>query len=139
MNTKAVNYDQVAPTYNRRFDGKKRQPILIALLDLVRQIHAQIILEVGRGTGFWLAGLGESLACQVDLKLFGLDLAHGMLRQARLRSKAMRLVRGQAERYLLDMIALILSTLSMPCTALAASKNLSPNACTGRNPVAFWR
>lgn len=97
MNTKAVNYDQIAPTYNRRFDGEKSQPILIALLELVRQIQARTILEVGCGTGFWLAGVQEAPTDQVDKNIYGLDLSTGMLRQARLRPNIMRLVLGQAE------------------------------------------
>lgn len=97
MISRAVNYDQIAPTYNHRFDGEDRKPIAIALVDLVKQIQAGTILEVGCGTGFWLAGLDEALVDQADTKLFGLDLSRGMLHQASARKRSYRLIHGQAE------------------------------------------
>lgn len=98
MEPKAVNYDQLAPTYNHRFSGVERQPILIALQEIIQKNQAKTILEVGCGTGHWLAGIEELFAAQVGYKLLGLDLSAGMLQQARARNKAYSLVRGQAER-----------------------------------------
>lgn len=97
METKAVNYDQLAPTYNNRFSSVERQPILIALLEIIQHNQARTILEVGCGTGHWLAEMEEVFAGQVGYKLFGLDFSTGMLQQARARNKTFYLARGQAE------------------------------------------
>ncbi len=97
MSTNAVNYDQIAPTYNRRFEGDQPQPILKALLDIIGLSQIQKVLEVGCGTGFWLAGL-EAMAIEpAGLKLFGLDLSRGMLQQARVRNANVGLIQGRAE------------------------------------------
>ena len=92
-----MKYDQIAPTYDRRFDPRQPQPILSALLDLANQIQAQTILEVGCGTGFWLTGLEEALASQQTLSCCGLDFSAGMLHQAHTRKPTLQLVQGQAE------------------------------------------
>jgi ubiquinone/menaquinone biosynthesis C-methylase UbiE len=97
MNTPSVKYDQIAPTYDRRFDPQQRQPILSMLVYLVNRIQAQTILEVGCGTGFWLTGLEDAFAGQRALTCYGLDFSAGMLRQAHTRKPTLRLVHGQAE------------------------------------------
>ncbi|HWQ83669.1 MAG TPA: class I SAM-dependent methyltransferase, partial [Anaerolineales bacterium] len=99
MTRTAVNYDQIAPTNNCRFQGEKSQPILDALRSLARQIHAGAVLEAGCGTGFWLAGLEVAFAKQAGQKFFGLDRSIGMLRQASLRKHGFYLVQGQAEAF----------------------------------------
>lgn len=97
MKPKAVNYDQIARTYDTRFVGVQQQPILTALLEIIDQIEAKRILEVGCGTGHWLAGIEEALSDQSMHQLCGLDYSWGMLRQARGRNKAYCLVHAQAE------------------------------------------
>ena len=94
-----VNYDRLASTYNRRFgEGDDRSGTTQALLNLVRDLGAALgraprVLEVGCGTGKWLADLSPA-----SPRLFGLDLSMGMLRQACQRPISLFLSRGQAER-----------------------------------------
>jgi len=97
MKPKAVNYDQIARTYNNRFAGVERQPILNCLLEIIKLIQAENILEVGCGTGHWLAGIEEALSDQPTHQLCGLDTSWGMLQQAQGRNRAYHLIHGQAE------------------------------------------
>jgi len=95
-----VDYDRIAPGYNRRFEENTTRGVLVALRSLVRDLagegagdgEALSILEVGCGTGHWLAGL------EGGHRLCGLDLSAGMLRQARQRPVPLDLVRGRAGR-----------------------------------------
>lgn len=77
MSLKRVDYDQVAPTYNHRYGALKYEGVASTLLSLARSGSADRILEVGCGTGRWLAQL-QTVARQVC----GLDLSVGMLKQA---------------------------------------------------------
>lgn len=91
--TAPVDYDALAATYNRRFEGQvERPPTLRALETLARNLDARHILEVGCGTAHWLAKLGD-----VAPGLYGLDPSAGMLAQARQRPAALRLIRGRGE------------------------------------------
>jgi ubiquinone/menaquinone biosynthesis C-methylase UbiE len=87
-----VNYDAIAPTYNRRFAEQRRSGTLRALEELVRVIGAERVLEVGCGTGHWLARL-RNLARQA----YGLDFSAGMLAQAQEQENALDLLQGRAE------------------------------------------
>ena len=95
-----VDYDRIAPGYNRRFAVGGTPGVAVALRTLVQAMVQDLpgdkgslsILEVGCGTGHWLASLeGSHLLC-------GLDLSAGMLHQARQRTVALDLVRGRAGR-----------------------------------------
>jgi ubiquinone/menaquinone biosynthesis C-methylase UbiE len=88
-----VDYDKIAPTYDRRFEGNGMPGVAASLLELARQLGAERVLEVGCGTGRWLADLHE-----ITAHLHGLDLSAGMLSKAQDRSKLLRLVRGRADR-----------------------------------------
>ncbi len=90
-----VNYDRIAATYNRRFESDVERPgIARALNQLVQEGPALDVLEVGCGTGHWLARL-YSKGCQTT----GLDLSLGMLTQARQRAlPGLCLVQGRGER-----------------------------------------
>jgi SAM-dependent methyltransferase len=88
-----VDYDRIAPTYDRRFATESPRGTTTALLRLTQKIAANKVLEVGCGTGRWLADLTSS--CN---GLFGLDYSDGMLRQAQKREAALSLVRGRAGR-----------------------------------------
>jgi ubiquinone/menaquinone biosynthesis C-methylase UbiE len=92
MAGRRVPYDQIAATYNQRFVANRREGTAVALLDLAQSLGAKRILEVGCGTGRWLADL-HSLTPHV----YGLDLSAEMLRQARKRPDPLLLVQGQAE------------------------------------------
>ena len=91
--SKSVDYDQLAPTYDRRFQANGTRGTTIALLALARELGAKRILEVGCGTGRWLFDL-RSAADQV----YGLDLSGGMLERARSRDSGLHLIRGRASR-----------------------------------------
>jgi ubiquinone/menaquinone biosynthesis C-methylase UbiE len=86
-----VQYDAIASTYDQRFAAGSPQGIASALHSLAAGLPAERTLEVGCGTGRWLAELHTSI-CQV----YGLDLSLGMLSKARDKDQSFRLVCGQA-------------------------------------------
>ena len=88
---RAVDYDRIAPSYNRRFVHETPGGEAQALAALVGKLQAARILEVGCGTGHWLAGLSD-----LTSQAFGLDLSAGMLAQARQHPGRLHFVRGQA-------------------------------------------
>jgi SAM-dependent methyltransferase len=90
--TDRVDYDTIASTYNRRFQGGRWEGTLLALEELVQTLRADRVLEVGCGTGHWLAGL-SGFICGV----YGLDYSAGMLAQAQQQGKPPALVQGRAE------------------------------------------
>src|SRR6185369_4016868 len=77
---RCVDYDQVAPTYDQRFAhyAATEKGIGATLIDLVRELRAERVLEVGCGTGHWMSMLAP-LGCRV----YGLDRSLGMLSRAR--------------------------------------------------------
>ncbi|MGD9146426.1 MAG: class I SAM-dependent methyltransferase [Anaerolineae bacterium] len=91
MSNRQVNYDRIAPSYNRRYASGGQQGVAITLRELARALGAGRILEVGCGTGHWLARL-EAVSGQ----LYGLDLSAGMLAQAQQQEESLALVRGRA-------------------------------------------
>ena len=100
MTDKQVDYDRIAPGYNRRFIAGSEQRGTAAALLALAEAQArtgpgaeQQILEVGCGTGYWLASLRS-----VTDQLYGLDLSAGMLAQARSREERLALARGRACR-----------------------------------------
>ena len=90
----AVNYDQLAATYNQRFSGDSQSGVLSFLLELARRQQARRILEVGCGTGHWLEGLTQNLPA--GIALYGLERSAGMLVQAKQAGLALLLLRGLA-------------------------------------------
>ena len=92
---KRVAYDQVAATYNRRFEENDRRETARALLALAEDRKARQILEVGCGTGRWLAEF--STQRENAHSSYGLDFSRGMLQQAQTRKAGFFLVQGQAE------------------------------------------
>jgi SAM-dependent methyltransferase len=88
-----VDYDAIAPHYDARY-GVNELPGIAGLL---RQTAAEAGgpsahgLEVGCGTGYWLALLEPLLG-----RVVGLDLSMGMLRQGQRNAPGAPLVRGQA-------------------------------------------
>ena len=93
MDRPRVDYDRVAPGYNRRFVGGGTRGVGLALGALARELRPERILEVGCGTGHWLAELAAA-----GRRLYGLDLSAGMLARAAERRAGLRLVRGRAGR-----------------------------------------
>jgi SAM-dependent methyltransferase len=88
-----VDYDRIAPEYDQRYAAGTNTLRGEALLALAVGLHADRILEVGCGTGHWLAAIGS-----VAQGLVGLDLSSGMLHQAQQRRGPWGLVRGYARR-----------------------------------------
>ena len=89
MPGKHVDYDRIAPSYNQRYGENQRSGTAAALVSLVQEVQAKRVLEVGCGTGHWLAELASHVS-----QVYGLDLSTGMLRQART-SVPSGLVRGR--------------------------------------------
>lgn len=90
---KRVDYDSLAETYNMRFEADKDRPqTALALDELARQLKAHTILEVGCGTGRWIAQLQTA-----PRKCYGLDPSRGMLSQAQKRDAPLTLIRGYGE------------------------------------------
>lgn len=88
-----VDYDRIAPTYDHRYQENERSGTGAALLQCVQELGARRVLEVGCGTGHWLAELSA-----LGAEVYGLDLSSGMLRQAGARHGQRGLVRGRAEQ-----------------------------------------
>jgi len=88
---KRVDYDRIAATYDRRFAKDRQDGVAAALLRLARDVSAERVLEVGCGTGRWLADFQP-----VSRHLYGLDFSTGMLQQAREREATLFLARGRA-------------------------------------------
>ncbi len=93
MSVDHVNYDQIAPAYHQRYTLNALTDVAASLIALARERDARQVLEVGCGTGRWLAELWP-----VAHQVYGLDLSPGMLRQARQRDARFRLTCGRATR-----------------------------------------
>ncbi len=89
--TPPVNYDELAPVYDRRYAASPLSGVGASLETLVKTIEAQEVLEAGCGTGHWLDLLQPAVS-----GIYGLDPSPGMLAQAKQRGKDLRLVRGRA-------------------------------------------
>jgi ubiquinone/menaquinone biosynthesis C-methylase UbiE len=88
-----VDYDQIARTFDKRYERNQYADVERALLEFVGINPERRILEVGCGTGHWL----EMLRAH-GLHVSGLDFSAQMLGRARARLPGIELVRGQAER-----------------------------------------
>jgi SAM-dependent methyltransferase len=93
MTSMRLDYDQIADTYNRRYADGGLKGVAAALHNLVGALDPQQLLEVGCGTGHWLAGLRAAGG-----RRYGLDLSSRMLAQAQEREERLDLVRGRASR-----------------------------------------
>lgn len=98
MPYKQIDYDRIAAGYNRRFGvGSEQRGIAAALLALAQTRDpargVERILEVGCGTGHWLANLRPAPG-----RRYGLDLSAGMLAQAQARQAGLDLTRGRASQ-----------------------------------------
>lgn len=91
MSRHKVDYDQLADGYDRRFEHDPSTNISQALREITQNAHDAQILEVGCGTGHWLAGLSGRVKAA-----YGVDLSWGMLSQARRVSPPIALIRAHA-------------------------------------------
>ena len=90
-----VNYDQIAAKYNQRYRDNPLGGIEKALNQLINSTDAQSIIEIGCGTGRWLAGLANHFP---EAHLYGLDYSRGMLTEAQGRPESLELIRGKASQ-----------------------------------------
>src|SRR5688500_9417137 len=93
LSVKRVNYDTVAPVYDRRYAVNRFEGFRAALGALIVDGPSLDVLEVGCGTGHWvheLMGRVRSIA--------GLDPSAAMLAVAHAAGRDAMLIRGEAER-----------------------------------------
>ena len=95
--TTRVEYDRVAPDYDRRFRYGGLPGVAAALSRATRATGGRVVLEVGCGTGHWLPAFGAR-------RVLGADRSLGML--ARAAAKRPPIAGGRAD---------------MPTTALLAA------------------
>ncbi|MBI4771943.1 MAG: class I SAM-dependent methyltransferase, partial [Chloroflexi bacterium] len=86
-----MNYNTVAPTYDRRYEVNRLEGVAALLRGLAAGAGGGAALEVGCGTGRWLAEVQATASHVV-----GLDLSPGMLGRARQREAAPSVVCGEA-------------------------------------------
>jgi ubiquinone/menaquinone biosynthesis C-methylase UbiE len=91
---KPVDYDAVAPRYDRRYESNYYDGVAAYLRQFVGTALDATIAEVGCGTGHWLT----ELASDGFANVVGLDLSLGMLERARVALPSARVVRGTADR-----------------------------------------
>ena len=87
-----VNYDEIAATYDARYAGGLYREVLDAMRALILAKKPEYTLEVGCGTGYWLAALRDLMPHG-----YGLDYSLEMLRKAAARELGAMLARGSAE------------------------------------------
>ena len=87
-----ADYDQIAPTFERRYERNEYAGVARALRKFIGEELDLRVLEVGCGTGHWLDVLQTS-----ENHVMGLDYSAGMLSQARRSLPEMTLIRGTAE------------------------------------------
>jgi SAM-dependent methyltransferase len=85
-----TNYDEVAATYDRRYDDEDYGDIERALVEFAAAQPR--VAEVGCGTGHWLAQLRRR-----DIEAAGIDPSRDMLLRARQKLPDGRLIRARAE------------------------------------------
>jgi SAM-dependent methyltransferase len=88
----AVDYDDVAAVFDRRYAGNRYDGTLAALLDFIGERGDIDAAEIGCGTGHWLATLARRART-----LIGVDPSEAMLDLARSTAPHARLVRGRGE------------------------------------------
>lgn len=91
MTSKRLNYDHLAATYDQRYMGDRQHQVAQALLALLHDPEDARLLEVGCGTGRWLADFAAARH-----RAYGLDFSMGMLSRARQRRAPLHLVNGRA-------------------------------------------
>jgi SAM-dependent methyltransferase len=91
--TRPVDYDTVAPAYDRRYERRYEGIEATLRAFVAAPPPARAVVEVGCGTGHWLASVADAVARRV-----GLDPSAAMLAAARAKAPGALLVRAAAER-----------------------------------------
>ena len=89
--TRSTNYDELAGSFDRRYEGDDYTDVERMVLDFAEP--GGRVLEVGCGTGHWLA-----LLHAVGAEVSGLDASPEMLHRARAKVPGAELCLGSAER-----------------------------------------
>jgi SAM-dependent methyltransferase len=92
MTFRRVDYDAVAPSYDRRYERSDYSGVARTLLDFVGDLQEGRVLEVGCGTGHWLSLLGDSQA-----QVAGTEPSAGMLARAKRAAPTAWVAQGLAE------------------------------------------
>jgi ubiquinone/menaquinone biosynthesis C-methylase UbiE len=87
-----VDYDDVASTYDRRYERNRFEQISEKLREFIGSDPYVDVAEIGCGTGHWLSELEGSVR-----SIAGVDLSWSMLRMAAGRLPATPIVRARAE------------------------------------------
>jgi SAM-dependent methyltransferase len=90
---RTVDYDDIAKTYDRRYEVNDYSGVESALTAFVGKASDQHTLEVGCGTGHWLRSLESA-----RIRIAGVDASARMLAHARVQAPRAALVQGVAER-----------------------------------------
>jgi ubiquinone/menaquinone biosynthesis C-methylase UbiE len=90
--TRRVDYDQIATTYDNRYQQNDYSGVEAALSAFVGERFDQRVLEVGCGTGHWLRLFGDR-----GSRVMGLDASAQMLARAKTQARRTALVQGLAE------------------------------------------
>jgi ubiquinone/menaquinone biosynthesis C-methylase UbiE len=88
-----ADYDQIAQTYNRRYERNQYAGVEKALRQFIGGRSGLRILEVGCGTGHWLGVLQG-----VENHVSGLDFSAEMLARVHTSLPGIDLIRGRADR-----------------------------------------
>jgi ubiquinone/menaquinone biosynthesis C-methylase UbiE len=86
-----VDYNTIASTYNQRYQVDKLEGIGKALNEIIIKYMPKTIIEVGCGTGRWLADLNLQ-----NIHAIGLDKSRNMIKEARKNNISIPLVNGSA-------------------------------------------
>ena len=92
MTEQPVNYDVLAPEYDRRYQRNQYDGVRACLHRFVGEARDAAVAEVGCGTGHWLADLSD----RGFRRLAGVDLSRRMIEQARVAAPRALLARGTA-------------------------------------------
>lgn len=92
MTDRYLDYNQIAETYNERYQVRQMTGVAVALADILVEAQPERVLEVGCGTGRWL----EEFAPAVE-SIAGLDPSMGMMRHTP-HIDGVHLVCGRGER-----------------------------------------
>ena len=96
-NGRVADYDRIADKYDRRYDLHAYAGVKDALFNSLDSGTVSAALEVGCGTGHWLAEIRRQYPSAERLLLAGVEPAAGMLSRAQAANPDARLVRARAE------------------------------------------